>query len=150
MSNATADTKIDEMCDEVFRLEGIVSDQNTEIARLNREITSTYAVYQDSSKELQVARDVIVIRDDRIATLEILLEAARGEIVFRADDVARKHATIAGQLTRIEELENTIQNRLVDISALEDTASDQTAVRRSVKFNAMHLLQSAIAVLNGL
>lgn len=150
MSNATTGSSIDELCDEVFRLEGIVSDQNTEIARLNREITSTYAVYQDSSKGLQVARDVIVIRESRIADLEAELEVARADIVFQGKDIARKHDTIAGQLTRIEQLENTIQNKLVDISALEDTASDQTAVRRSVKFNAMHLLQSALAVLNGL
>jgi chromosome segregation ATPase len=150
MSNATTESKIDEMCDEVFRLEGIVADRDTEIGRLNREVTRLTIAAQDVSKELQVARDVVAIRDDRIATLEAQLEVARGEIISQSKDLARKHETIAGQLTRIEELDNQLQNKLVDISALEDTISDRDTVRRSVKFNVTHMLQSALAVLNGL
>jgi chromosome segregation ATPase len=150
MSNATTESKIDEMCDEVFRLEGIVADRDTEIGRLNREVTRLTIAAQDVSKELQVARDVVAIRDDRITTLEAQLEVARGEIISQSKDLARKHETIAGQLTRIEELDNQLQNKLVDISALEDTISDRDTVRRSVKFNVTHMLQSALAVLNGL
>jgi chromosome segregation ATPase len=150
MSNATTESKIDEMCDEVFRLEGIVADRDTEIGRLNREVTKLSLAAQDASKELQVARDVVAIRDDRITTLEAQLEVARGEIISQSKDLARKHETIAGQLTRIEELDNQLQNKLVDISALEDTISDRDTVRRSVKFNVTHMLQSALAVLNGL
>jgi chromosome segregation ATPase len=150
MSNSTTESKIDEMCDEVFRLEGIVADRDTEIGRLNREVTRLTIAAQDVSQELQVARDVVAIRDDRIATLEAQLEVARGEIISQSKDLARKHETIAGQLTRIEELDNQLQNKLVDISALEDTLSDRDTVRRSVKFNVTHMLQSALAVLNGL
>ena len=150
MSNATTESKIDEMCDEVFRLEGIVADRDTEIGRLNREVTRLTIAAQDVSKEVQVARDVVAIRDDRIATLEAQLEVARDEIISQSKDLARKHETIAGQLTRIEELDNQLQNKLVDISALEDTLSDRDTVRRSVKFNVTHMLQSALAVLNGL
>jgi chromosome segregation ATPase len=150
MSNATTESKIDEMCDEVFRLEGIVADRDTEIGRLNREVTRLTIAAQDVSKELQVARDVVAIRDDRIATLEAQIEVARGEIASQSKDLARKHETIAGQLVRIEELDNQLQNKLVDISALEDSISDRDTVRRSVKFNVTHMLQSALAVLNGL
>jgi chromosome segregation ATPase len=150
MSNAAAESKIDEMCDDVFRLEGFVADRDTEIGRLIREGAKLTLAAQDASKELQVARDVVAIRDDRIATLEAQLEVARGEIVSQSKDLARKHETIAGQLTRIEELDNQLQNKLVDISALEDSISDRNTVRRSVKFNAVHMLQSALAVLNGL
>jgi hypothetical protein len=65
-------------------------------------------------------------------------------------ELARKQPIIASQLARIEELENNIQNRLCDISALEDTISDRDTARKSVKFNVTHMLQSALAVLNGL
>jgi chromosome segregation ATPase len=171
MSIGTTGTSIDEMCDDVFRLEGIVESKNAEIqgvvdqldaawraaakyedeiARLNRESTKLAIAAQDGTNELQVARDVVAIRDDRIATLETQLEVARGEIVSQSKDVARKHETIAGQLKRIEDLDNQLQNKLCDISALEDSMSDRDTVRRSVKFNAVHMLKSAIAVLNGL
>lgn len=89
-------------------------------------------------------------RDYAIDELREDLGVAQAEIARLNSELARKQPIIASQLTKIEQLENTIQNKLVDISALEDTMSDQTSVRRSVKFNAMHLLQSAIAVLNGL
>lgn len=142
--------RINELCDDVFQLEDVLVKRDARIAQLNREATQSIVALQDAFKELQITRDVVAIRDSRIADLEAELEVVRAEIVFQAKDIARKHETIAGQLTRIEQLENTIQNKLVDISALEDTASDQTAVRRSVKFNVTHMLQSALAVLNGL
>jgi uncharacterized protein (DUF3084 family) len=150
MSNATADSKIDDLCDEVFRLDGIVADRDTEIGRLIREGAKLTLAARDASKEHQVARDVVAIRDDRIATLEAQLRNRMCDIVDKDKDLARKHETIAGQLKRIEELDNQLQNKLCDISALEDTMSDRDTVRRSVKFNAVHMLQSAIAVLNGL
>lgn len=93
---------------------------------------------------------VVEKQDDTIAMLAEDLGIARTEIARLNSELARKQPIIASQLTKIEQLENTIQNKLVDISALEDTASDQTAVRRSVKFNVTHMLQSALAVLNGL
>jgi predicted RNase H-like nuclease (RuvC/YqgF family) len=93
---------------------------------------------------------IVAKRDDRIAILENQLRVAQDEVAYCGKELARKHETIAGQLTRIEQLDNQLQNRLVDISALEDTISDRDTVRRSVKFNAVHMLQSAIAVLNGL
>lgn len=164
MSNKTAGVSIDELCDEVFQLEKIVADRDTEIGLLNGTVTRLTVALHDERKELQVTRDVIAIRDDRIATLEKIRDNAASDvadlnahvnelvrdIVEKDKELARKQPTIASQLAKIEDLENQIQNRLVDISALEDTMSDRDTVRRSVKFNAVHLLQSALAVLNGL
>jgi chromosome segregation ATPase len=164
MSNATTESKIDEMCDEVFRLEGIVADRDTEIGRLNREVTRLTIAAQDVSKELQVTRDVVAIRDSRIADLEKIRDNCASDvadlnahvnelvrdIVEKDKELTRKQPVIESQLKRIEELDNQLQNKLADISALEDTISDRDTVRRSVKFNVTHMLQSALAVLNGL
>jgi predicted RNase H-like nuclease (RuvC/YqgF family) len=93
---------------------------------------------------------VVEKRDDTIAILTEDLDIARTEIARLNKELERKGEVIASQLVRIEQLDNQLQNRLVDISALEDTISDRDTVRKSVKFNAVHLLQSALAVLNGL
>jgi chromosome segregation ATPase len=164
MSNATTESKIDEMCDEVFRLEGIVADRDTEIGRLNREVTRLTIAAQDVSKELQVTRDVVAIGDSRVADLEKIRDNCASDvadlnahvnervrdIVEKDKELTRKQLVIESQLKRIEELDNQLQNKLADISALEDTISDRDTVRKSVKFNVTHMLQSALAVLNGL
>jgi predicted RNase H-like nuclease (RuvC/YqgF family) len=93
---------------------------------------------------------VVEKQDDTIAMLAEDLGIARTEIARLNKELERKGEVIASQLVRIEELDNQLQNKLVDISALEDTISDRDTVRRSVKFNVTHMLQSALAVLNGL